>query len=64
MYVAIRDAFLPTPDSREIYFHENALLNVEFDILDEGTEVVFVEEHGRREGPQAKQISVRSNGIR
>lgn len=62
-FPAQRYGFLLTPDSREIYFHENALVNVEFDRLDEGTEVVFVEEQGR-EGPQAKQISVRSNGTR
>ena len=55
--------FLLTLDGREIYFDENALVNLTFDILDEGTEVVFVEEQGR-EGPQAKQISVRTNGTR
>jgi len=34
-----RYGFLLTPDGREIYFHENSLLNVDFDMLDEGTEV-------------------------
>lgn len=62
-FPAQRYGFLLTPDNREVYFHENALVNVAFDMLDEGTEVVFVEEEGR-EGPQARQISVRTNGTR
>lgn len=49
--------FLLTPDGREIYFHENALINVDFEWLDEGTEVRYVEEMGD-EGPQAKQVTV------
>lgn len=49
--------FLRTADGREIYFHRNALINADLDGLEDGTEVMFVEEHGQ-EGPQAKQVSV------
>ena len=60
-FPAQRYGFLLTPDRREIYFHENSLVNVAFDMLDEGTDVNFIEEEGR-EGPQAKQVSVRKHG--
>ena len=49
--------FLETADGREIYFHRNSLINMNFDGLAEGTEVYFVEEQGR-EGPQAMRASV------
>ncbi len=49
--------FLVTLDGREIYFHRNALIDADFDMLDEGTEVSFVEEVGDQ-GPQAKQVRV------
>ena len=49
--------FLLTPDGREVYFHRNALQNVTFEMLDEGTEVTFVEEQGEQ-GPQARQVSL------
>jgi ribosomal subunit interface protein len=49
--------FLLTPDGREIYFHRNALIDADFDMLDEGSEVSFVEEEGEQ-GPQAKQVRV------
>jgi ribosomal subunit interface protein len=47
--------FLQTLDGRDIYFHRNALIDADFDMLDEGTEVSYVEEVGEQ-GPQAKQI--------
>ena len=49
--------FLQAPDGREIYFHRNALVDADFDMLDEGTEVSFVEEVGEQ-GPQAKRVRV------
>ncbi len=49
--------FLATPTGREIYFHRNALINVDLDQLEVGTEVMYVEEI-LNEGPQAKQVSV------
>lgn len=49
--------FLETPDGREIYFHRNALVNTDFEKLEEGQIVRYVEEIGK-EGPQAKQVSV------
>jgi cold shock CspA family protein/ribosome-associated translation inhibitor RaiA len=49
--------FLQTPDGREIYFHRNAVQNGDFDMLDEGTEVWFVEEQGEK-GPQAKRVTI------
>lgn len=56
-FPAQRYGFLRTEDGRDVYFHENALMNAQFDSLDEGTDVVYVEEEGR-EGPQAAQVSV------
>ena len=49
--------FLKTVDGREIYFHRNALINVELEKLKTGAEVMYVEEEGR-EGPQAAQVSI------
>ncbi|MEX0902132.1 MAG: HPF/RaiA family ribosome-associated protein [Pseudohongiellaceae bacterium] len=47
--------FLLTPDGRDIYFHRNALMDGDFDMLDEGTEVSYAEEMGDK-GPQAKRV--------
>jgi cold shock CspA family protein len=49
--------FLRTPDGREIYFHRNSLIDADFDHLDPGTEVHYVEEEGRQ-GPQAASVAV------
>lgn len=49
--------FIRTDDGREIYFHRNALINADLGALEDGIEVLYVEEQGR-EGPQAKQVSV------
>ncbi|MDI6728126.1 MAG: HPF/RaiA family ribosome-associated protein [Thermodesulfovibrionales bacterium] len=49
--------FITTPDGREIYFHENSVLNNEFKNLKVGTEVRFVEEFGEK-GPQASTVTV------
>lgn len=48
--------FLMTSDGREIYFHENAVLNGRFTDLEIGAEVTFVENMGD-EGPQASSVS-------
>lgn len=47
--------FIQTPDEREIYFHANSLLDADFDRLEVGTEVRFVEEQGEK-GPQATSV--------
>lgn len=49
--------FLTTLDGREIYFHENSLLNYDFDRLTVGTKVRFTEEEGEK-GPQASSVTV------
>jgi ribosomal subunit interface protein len=49
--------FLETPDGREIYFHENSVVNGEFQSLSVGTAVRFAEEQGA-EGPQASTVNV------
>ncbi|MBI5212535.1 MAG: HPF/RaiA family ribosome-associated protein [Nitrospirae bacterium] len=49
--------FLTTPDGREIYFHENSILNKDFNKLSIGTEVRFAEEQGEK-GPQASTVTV------
>ncbi len=48
--------FLETPDSREIYFHENSVLDSGFSRLKIGTEVHFLEELGEK-GPQASTVT-------
>lgn len=47
--------FIETADGREIYFHENSVLNGSFRKLCVGTEVRFAEEQGD-EGPQASTV--------
>ncbi|MBI5048296.1 MAG: HPF/RaiA family ribosome-associated protein [Deltaproteobacteria bacterium] len=49
--------FLSTSDGREIYFHENSVLNGNFKHLQIGTEVYFSEEEGEQ-GPQASTVRV------
>ncbi|TCK18636.1 ribosomal subunit interface protein [Thiogranum longum] len=46
---------IQTPDGREVYFHENSVLNGRFRQLDIGSEVRFVEEQGEM-GPQASTV--------
>jgi ribosomal subunit interface protein len=47
--------FLRTPDGREVYFHRHAVLGGDFEHLQVGDEVVFVEEAGDK-GPQASTV--------
>ncbi len=49
--------FLTTPDGHEVYFHENSVLNKEFDKLKVGMKVRFAEEQGEK-GPQASTVTV------
>lgn len=49
--------FLRTPDGREVYFHENSVLNRGFQRMKVGTRVVFSEEPGEK-GPQASTIRI------
>jgi len=46
-----------TSDGREIYFHRNSLLNVEFDDLPQGAEVRFDEVEGDK-GPKASSVQL------
>lgn len=48
---------IETPDSREIYFHRNSVINKSFDELTEGDAVRFSEEMGDN-GPQASTVHV------
>ena len=47
---------IETPDERVIYFHRNSVLDNDFDKLEVGSEVRFVEEMGER-GPQASTVT-------
>lgn len=47
--------FLETPGGREIYFHENSVVNAGFRHLKIGATVTFVEEEGDK-GPQASTV--------
>ncbi len=48
---------IETPDGRLVYFHKNSVVGGDFDHLDVGTEVRFVEEPGEL-GPQASTVHV------
>jgi ribosomal subunit interface protein len=48
---------IQSSDGREIYFHRNSVVNGEFDKLEVGAEVRFVEEEGEH-GPQASTVHV------
>ena len=49
--------FLATADGREIYFHQNSLLDADFRRLKVGDEVTFVEQPGEQ-GPQASTVKL------
>jgi cold shock CspA family protein/ribosome-associated translation inhibitor RaiA len=49
--------FLATPDGREIYFHQHALSEHDFRMLEVGSQVHFSEETGD-EGPQAAHVQL------
>ncbi len=48
--------FIETPDRRELYFNRNSVVEAEFEQLEIGAEVSYVEEQGN-EGPQARRVS-------
>lgn len=52
-----RYGFIRTPDGGDVYFHENSLLESDFDDVDVGAQVRFHEEQGV-EGPQASTVRV------
>jgi ribosome-associated translation inhibitor RaiA len=55
---AARDfGLIQTPDGREIYFHRNSVVGGDFDKLQVGTEVRFVEDLGDQ-GPRATTVHV------
>ncbi|RJQ48135.1 MAG: ribosome-associated translation inhibitor RaiA [Nitrospiraceae bacterium] len=49
--------FIKTPDNREIYFHENSVVNQDFSKLKVGMEVRFTETKGEK-GPQASSLTI------
>lgn len=49
--------FLKTLDGQEIYFHQNSVLNNDFDRLEIGTGVQFFVEQGEQ-GPQATTVKI------
>ena len=55
--------FLLTHDGREIYFHENSVLNDNFRRLRVGMQVRFAEEDGEK-GPQASTVAVSHRQLR
>jgi len=60
VYKLFRDSgygFLKATDGREIYFHRNSVLNNDFDRLEIGTVVRFVEEEGEK-GAQASTVQI------
>lgn len=49
--------FLESLDGRDVYFHSNSVLHNDFDRLEVGTGVRFVEESGD-DGPQASTVQI------
>lgn len=49
--------FLTTADERNVYFHRNSVLHDDFDRLEPGTGVAFVETQGDK-GPQASSVQI------
>lgn len=49
--------FIKTLDGQEVYFHQNSVLNDEFDRIEVGTGVHFFLEQGE-EGPQASTVKI------
>ena len=49
--------FIETPDGREVYFHRNAISDLEFKAADVGSAVSFSEEEGEK-GPQAAAVQL------
>lgn len=54
--------FIETADGQELYFSRDSLVNIDFDRLEPGLEVHFIEEMAA-EGMQAKRISVSKHAM-
>jgi len=54
--------FIRCADGNELYFNADNLVNIQFDQLQEGVEVKFIEEMAA-EGPQAKRVSIGHHNI-
>jgi ribosomal subunit interface protein len=50
--------FIATEDGRELYFTRENVVHPQFDALETGTSVQYIESEGGSEGPQAKRVSV------
>jgi ribosome-associated translation inhibitor RaiA/cold shock CspA family protein len=57
----VRYGFLMSRDGREIYFHENSLVELDYDELEVGTEVRYAERDGN-EGPRASTVAPLDRG--
>jgi len=57
LFVRDRYGFILKEGGGEVYFHANALQGLDFGQLEDGTEVVFAVEEGRK-GPQATVVTV------
>jgi cold shock CspA family protein len=49
--------FLETVDGREVYFHQNSVMNDKFKSLKQGDSVRYVEQEGEK-GPQASTVRI------
>jgi cold shock CspA family protein/ribosome-associated translation inhibitor RaiA len=49
--------FLQTPDGRDVYFHRQSVVEADFDQLERGAQVTFVEVLGDK-GPQASTVKL------
>lgn len=57
LFPAEEHGFIKAPDGTEVYFHRNALVDYDFDELEVGTPVTWVEFQAP-EGPQASTVHV------
>jgi len=53
--ISSRYGFIETGDGKELYFHENAVVGMDYDDMDEGMEVRYAEGEGEN-GPQASTV--------
>jgi len=49
--------FINDTDGSEVFFHQSALVDIKFDLLNEGQEVEFDTEKGPK-GPRAINVSI------
>jgi ribosomal subunit interface protein len=57
LYPGMDYGIIETADGGDVYFHKNAVIGVDFDKLEVGDEVRFVEEQGEK-GPQASTVHI------